>query len=217
MHEHPTPQRGRFISVEGGEGAGKSTQIAVVAETLREQGVEVVLTREPGGTPLAEEIRSLLLHPRDECVSPGAELLLVFAARAQHVHRLITPALQRGAWVVCDRFTDATLAYQGAGRGMDRSLILGLRDLVLGPFGPDLTLLLDVPVAIGLERAGARGARDRFEREDREFHERVRRAYLQLAMEEPARIRRIDASSSVEAVSAAVRETLRAFLREAAS
>jgi dTMP kinase len=207
---------GRFISVEGGEGAGKSTQIALVAQGLREAGLSVVVTREPGGTSLAEEIREVLLRPRDEPVCESTELLLMFAARAQHVQALILPALQRGDWVVCDRFTDATLAYQGAGRGLDRALIVHLRQLVLGDFSPELTLLLDVPVDCGMGRVGTRGAHDRFEGEGRAFHERVRACYLELARQEPRRFRVIDASADRETVSRAVRNEVLGFLAHVA-
>jgi dTMP kinase len=205
-------KRGCFISVEGGEGAGKSTQIARVAQFLRDAGVPVHLTREPGGTPLAEEIRELLLRPRVEPVCERTELLLMFAARAQHVQTLIRPALERGEWVVCDRFADATLAYQGAGRGLDRALIGALRTLVLGEFAPELTLLLDVPVDCGMSRVGSRGEHDRFEGESRAFHERVRACYLELARAEPARFRVIDASAPCDAVSVAVLHEIEGLL-----
>lgn len=208
-----TQPRGMFISVEGGEGAGKSTQIAFIEQALLGRGLRVLRTREPGGTPLAEEIRGLLLAPREEPVAELAELLLVFAARAQHVQAVIRPALARGEWVLCDRFTDATLAYQGAGRGMSAGLIRALRELVLGDFAPDLTLLLDVPVASGMGRVAARGPHDRFEREETGFHERVREAYLRLAHEEPGRVRVVDASTDIAAASAAVAAEIDAFLQ----
>ncbi len=204
--------RGMFLTVEGGEGAGKSTQMDVIEAVLREKGIAVLRTREPGGTPLAEEIRSLLLTPREEPVIELTELLLVFAARAQHLESFIRPALSRGDWVLCDRFVDATLAYQGAGRGMSAELIARLRDLVLGDFTPDFTLLLDVPAQRGLERAAARGASDRFERESTQFHERVRECYLRLAHDEPARISRVDAGAALEVVSASVREAVLGFI-----
>ena len=206
--------RGRFISVEGGEGAGKSTNIECVRARLHAAGMRVVVTREPGGTPLAEEIRQLLLAPRDEGVCEDTELLLVFAARMQHVERVIKPALARGDWVISDRFTDATIAYQGAGRRMGVERIQALRRLLLGDFAPDLTLLLDVPVDSGMQRLAGRGAPDRFEMEGREFFERVRAAYLQLAAAEPARFRVIDAARELPAVQAAVAQAVEGFLAQ---
>ena len=206
--------RGRFISVEGGEGAGKSTNIEGVRARLHAAGLRVVVTREPGGTPLAEEIRQLLLAPRDEGVCEDTELLLVFAARMQHVERVIKPALARGDWVISDRFTDATIAYQGAGRRMGVERIQALRRLLLGDFAPDLTLLLDVPVDSGMQRLSGRGAPDRFEMEGRAFFERVRAAYLQLAAAEPARFRVIDAAQELPAVQAAVAQAVEGFLAQ---
>ena len=205
-------RRGRFITVEGGEGAGKSTQIDVVKRVLAEQGVVVLNTREPGGTPLAEEIRSLLLAPRTEPVTDLAELLLVFAARVQHVEGFIKPALERGEWVLSDRFVDATFAYQGAGRGVNSELIDRLRQFVIPDFRPHFTLLLDIPVSRGMERVGARGAHDRFEREERGFHERVRDCYLEIASSEPDRMHLIDASLPLADVSLAVRQAVLGFL-----
>ena len=206
--------RGRFISVEGGEGAGKSTNIEGVRARLHAAGLRVVVTREPGGTPLAEEIRQLLLAPREEGVCEDTELLLVFAARMQHVERVIKPALARGDWVISDRFTDATIAYQGAGRRMGVERIQALRRLLLGDFAPDLTLLLDVPVDSGMQRLAGRGAPDRFEMEGRDFFERVRAAYLQLAAAEPARFRVIDAAQELPAVQAAVAQAVEGFLAQ---
>lgn len=209
--------RGRFISVEGGEGAGKSTNIEGVRARLHAAGLRVVVTREPGGTPLAEEIRQLLLAPREEGVCEDTELLLVFAARMQHVERVIKPALARGDWVISDRFTDATIAYQGAGRRLGVERIQALRRLLLGDFAPDLTLLLDVPVDSGMQRLAGRGAPDRFEMEGREFFERVRAAYLQLAAAEPARFRVIDAARELPDVQAAVAQALEGFLAQGAT
>lgn len=209
--------RGRFISVEGGEGAGKSTNIEGVRARLHAAGLRVVVTREPGGTPLAEEIRQLLLAPREEGVCEDTELLLVFAARMQHVERVIKPALARGDWVISDRFTDATIAYQGAGRRMGVERIQALRRLLLGEFAPDLTLLLDVPVDSGMQRLAGRGAPDRFEMEGREFFDRVRAAYLQLAAAEPARFRVIDAAGPLPDVQAAVAQALEGFLAQGAT
>lgn len=208
--------RGRFISVEGGEGAGKSTNIDGVRARLEAAGLRVVVTREPGGTPLAEEIRRLLLAPRDEAVCEDTEVLLVFAARMQHVERVIKPALARGDWVISDRFTDATVAYQGAGRRMGVERIQALRTLLLGDFAPDLTLLLDLPVDRGMERLAGRGTPDRFEREDRAFFDRVRAAYLQLARAEPGRFRVIDAAAPLPAVQAAVAQAVDGFLLQGA-
>jgi dTMP kinase len=169
---------GRFITLEGGEGAGKSSNLAWLAERLREAGVPVTVTREPGGTDLAERIRQVLLDPGPEAMDDTTELLLVFAARAQHLAALIRPALARGEWVLCDRFMDATWAYQGAGRGLDRERIAALESLVLQGLSPDRTLLFDVPVAEGLARAGKRSQPDRIEREQAAFFERVRQCYL---------------------------------------
>lgn len=201
--------RGRFITLEGSEGSGKSTNAGVAARCLRAMDIEVVETREPGGTPLAEEIRSLLLTTREETVDPVAETLLMFSARAQHVAELVAPHLAAGRWVVCERFTDATHAYQGGGRGVGAALIDGLADLVHPGLEPDLTLYLDVPVEQALARIGTRTL-DRFERERREFFERVRTRYLELARES-ARIHVVDASRSPADVAAAIEARLRGF------
>lgn len=205
--------RGLFITVEGGEGVGKSTNIAFVAERLREQGIDIMLTREPGGTPLAEAIRELLLQPREETVADNTELLLMFAARAQHISEVIAPALARGQWVICDRFTDATYAYQGGGREMGLQKVADLEQWVQGSLRPDFTLLLDADVATGLARAGRRGALDRFEQEQRQFFERVRATYLQLASQHPDRFRVIDAGLELEQVQAQIAEVLADILR----
>jgi dTMP kinase len=203
---------GLFISIEGGEGAGKSTVIATLSDLLSADGREVVLTREPGGTPEGEAIRAVLLDPANHVV-PEAELLLMFAARAQLVRRLIRPALARGAAVVADRFTDASYAYQGGGRGLDMGRIAELERWAAG-IKPDLSLLLDVGVAQGLARARSRGGEpDRIEREREDFFERVRGVYLARAAAEPGRFRVIDASQPAEAVQAAVREALAEWLR----
>ncbi|MFC0708404.1 dTMP kinase [Azorhizophilus paspali] len=185
--------RGLFITLEGPEGAGKSTNRDYLAEGLRAAGREVVLTREPGGTPLAERIRELLLAPASEPMAVDTELLLVFAARAQHLAGVIRPALVRGAVVLCDRFTDASYAYQGAGRGVSEERIAILEHFVQGDLRPDLTLLFDLPVEVGLARAAARGRLDRFEQEGRAFFEAVRQAYLRRAANDPARYRVVDA------------------------
>ena len=211
--------RGRFITIEGGEGVGKSTQIAALAAFLRAAGVEAVLTREPGGTQRAERIRELLLESVPEPMPPSCELLLVFAGRATHLENVIRPALQRGAWVVCDRFTDATFAYQGGGRGMDADTIALLEKLVQGELRPDLTLLLDAPLEIAAARAqernAARGSADRFEREKQDFFERVRRVYLQRARQEPGRFAVIDATASRDAVAVAIRSAVQSRLVDA--
>ncbi len=201
----------RFITLEGGEGVGKSTHLAAVADFLRAGGDEVVVTREPGGTPYAEELRALLLSPRAEAVMPSAELLTLFAARAQHWHGLILPALQRGAWVLSDRFVDATYAYQGAGRGLAVADIAALEHWLLQGQQPGLTLLLDMPVADGMARARARAALDRFESEQLEFFERVRAGYLARAAADPQRIRQIDAGQSLLAVQADVLQAVRRY------
>lgn len=191
---------GLFITLEGPEGAGKSTNREYLAARLREQGIDVLLTREPGGTPLAERVRELLLAPSDETMASDTELLLVFAARAQHLAQIIVPALERGAVVLCDRFTDATYAYQGGGRGLDVARIAQLEDFVQGSLRPDLTLVFDLPVEVGLARAAARGRLDRFEQEGRGFFEAVRSTYLQRAQAEPTRYRILDAAQSLAAV-----------------
>ncbi|RTR06014.1 dTMP kinase [Halomonas nitroreducens] len=200
--------RGRFITLEGGEGVGKSTNLAWVADHLMDRGLEVVRTREPGGTPRAEAIRQLLLDPADdEPLDVDAELLLVFAARAQHLARVVCPALARGAWVVCDRFTDATFAYQGGGRGIPARRIAELESFVQQGLQPDLTLLLDMPMEAAQRRLEGRlgrdgGARDRFERERGEFFQAVRRAYLARAAEDPHRIAVVDADRPLGQVQA---------------
>lgn len=194
-------RRGCFITFEGGEGAGKSTQLARLAERLAQLGQSCVCTREPGGTPLGEEIRALLLRERDDGMDEDAELLLMFAARAAHLNRVIRPALARGDWVLCDRFTDATYAYQGGGRGIDPTRIAQLEAWTQGALRPHRTLLLDLPVAQGLERAGRRGPADRFERERLDFFAAVRSAYRQLAAAAPARFRVIDARGDEATVS----------------
>jgi dTMP kinase len=191
----------RFITLEGGEGAGKSTVLSALREALHETGREVVSTREPGGTPLAEQIRGLLLDTHHETPTIDTELLLMFAARAQHVRETILPALERGAWVISDRFTDASYAYQGAARGGDPGFIAELERRVVG-IAPALTLLLDVPVAIGLQRARGRGAADRIEGERDDFFERVREGYLARAEAEPRRFRVVDATQSPQSVAA---------------
>ncbi|WP_145008752.1 dTMP kinase [Pseudomonas oryzihabitans] len=196
---------GLFITLEGPEGAGKSTNRDYLAELLGAAGREVVLTREPGGTPLAERIREILLAPAAEPMAVDTELLLMFAARAQHLAQVVRPALARGALVLCDRFVDATYAYQGGGRGVPVDRIATLETFVLGDLQPDLTLVFDLPVEIGLARAARRGALDRFEQEQRAFFEAVRQTYLQRAQAVPERYRIIDASRSLAEVQADLR------------
>ena len=197
-------KRGKFITIEGVEGVGKSTNIEFVESLFRERGINYVKTREPGGTPLAEDLRNLLLQNREENVDSIAELLLMFAARAQHLHELISPALARGDWVLCDRFTDATYAYQGGGRQLDTGKIEVLEQLVQGDLRPDLTLILDLPVEVGLARAAARSEKDRFEKEDVAFFNRVRDAYLQRAGQRPDHYAVVDASVSLQEVQASI-------------
>lgn len=205
--------RGRLITLEGIEGAGKSTLATYLRAQLELRGVSVRLTREPGGTPLAERIRALVLERGEEPVSAEAETLLMFAARRLHVDNLIRPALERGEWILCDRYTDATRAYQGGGRGVADSLIESLATAVHPDVNPDLTLLFDLPVALGLERAAARrGAKDRIGEESVAFFERVRTRYLEVARAEPARVRCVDASQPLDAVKAAASTAVMALL-----
>lgn len=211
----PLQRQSRFITLEGGEGAGKSTVLAALREALAATGEEVVSTREPGGTPLAEQIRGLLLDTHHEPPTTDTELLLVFAARAQHVCETIVPALQRGAWVISDRFTDASYAYQGSARGGDVQFIAELERRVVG-IAPALTLLLDVPVSIGLQRARGRGASDRIEGEREDFFERVRSGYLARASAQPERFRVIDATQPADVVAAEAVAHLRAFIEASA-
>ena len=192
--------RGKLITVEGGEGVGKSTNLAFIQQQLESAGLDLVVTREPGGTEVAEKIRELLLTPSDEPICELSELLLVFAARAQHLEQLIKPALERGAWVLCDRFIDATYAYQGGGRAMDLNVIAALEQLVLSDIKADMTLLLDLPVEVGMARARARAELDRFEQEQMSFFEAVRSAYLDRAKAEPDRVVIIDAAPALEQV-----------------
>lgn len=205
---------GKFITVEGGEGAGKSSNLVYICDYLRMQGREVLMTREPGGTDIGESIRGLLLDRERKEMCVDAELLLVFAARAQHLAQVIRPALQQGKVVLCDRFTDATYAYQGGGRGLPMGRIADLEELVQQGLQPDLTILLDVPVAVGMARAGQRGEPDRFESEQSSFFERVRQQYLCLAAAHPARFRVIDASCSLPLVQEQLQFVLDEFLDE---
>ena len=200
--------KGKFITVEGIEGVGKTTNIDFIHRQLLAAGHDVVLTREPGGTPLGEAIRGLLLDPEYTGMDSTCELQLMFAARAEHLAKVVWPALEQGRWVLCDRFTDATYAYQGGGRGIDAGRIAQLEQWVQGDFRPDLTLLLDVPVEVGLARAGTRGELDRFEQEQVAFFERVRQCYLAMASEHAGRYRVVDASRPLQQVQAQLAELL---------
>jgi dTMP kinase len=204
--------RARFITVEGIEGAGKSTCLNLIRDCIRQHGWPLEVTREPGGTELGEDLRELLLGHRHEGMADSTELLLMFAARAEHLHAKIIPALSSGSWVLCDRFTDATYAYQGYGRGIELERIAELEQWVQRGRRPDLTLLMDLPVEIGLERAGRRSEPDRFERQTLAFFERVRNGYLSLARAEPERFRVIDASQSLPEVSEQISAVIDAFL-----
>jgi len=205
--------RGKFITLEGGEGVGKTTNLHFIESYLLEHDIPVVVTREPGGTPLAEKIRQLLLDNDSEAVSETAELLLIFAARAQHIKHVIEPALAQGTWVICDRFTDATYAYQGGGRNMRISTIESLENWVQGSLRPDLTLLFDAPVEIGLERARLRSAFDRFELEKTNFFEQVRRAYLLQLELNPQRIKLIKANQPLIDVQKALLDLIQPLLK----
>jgi dTMP kinase len=209
---------GKFITLEGGEGAGKSTALAFIAQAIRDQGIDLVLTREPGGTPLGEKLRGLLLDYNNDQMCDDTELLLMFAARAQHLAQVIEPALRANKWVLCDRFTDATYAYQGGGRGIDTQRIAQLEQWVQGERRPDLTVLLDVPVEIGMQRISTReetkGQRDRFERERRSFFDKVRQTYLRRAQQYPNQYRVIDASQSLENVRQQLQRELTAYINQ---
>jgi dTMP kinase len=202
---------GKFITLEGSEGAGKSTAMQAVQSWAQQAGLDFVITREPGGTPLAEKIRELLLDKNNTSMSDDTELLLMFAARAQHIGELIQPSMAAGQWVVCDRFTDATYAYQGGGRGIAKERIAQLEQWVQGELRPDLTLLLDLPVEQGLARAGQRGDLDRFEQEQNAFFERVRAAYLDRAQQFPNQYRIIDASQDIDMVRDQIFQVLTTF------
>jgi dTMP kinase len=206
---------GRFITLEGGEGVGKSSNLEFIRRHLEAAGKTVIVTREPGGTPLGEQVRALLLDHRHDGMSADAELLLMFAARAEHLAQVIRPALAAGKWVLCDRFTDATYAYQGGGRGIAAERIAALETWVQGDLRPDLTLLLDAPVAVGMGRAGRRASNaDRFEREQTAFFEQVRHTYLELAKRCAERYRIIDASQTLNAVQDQLRRELDTFLHQ---
>jgi dTMP kinase len=202
----PAARRGRFITFEGGEGAGKTTQLERLARWLEGLGLEVVRTREPGGTPGAEAVRALLVEGAAERWLPSTELLLVAAARDDHLRRLILPALARGEWVLCDRYTDSTFAYQGVAGGLGPERIAALHERVLDAPRPDLTLLLDLPPAFGLARREAAGRSTRFDGMDEAFHERVRQGFLDLAASEPDRIALVDASPAADEVATRIRD-----------
>jgi len=208
---------GKFISLEGIEGAGKSTQLTFIADYLRDKGIDVLVTREPGGTQLGEQIRDLLLTPRAEKMTDDAELLLMFAARVQHVQQKVLPALQNGQWVVSDRFVDATFAYQGGGRGIAFDRIEALANWSLQGFSTDLTFLFDLPVAVGQQRVSNRGnAKDRIEMEKHSFFDKVRQCYLQVAAVEPQRVKIIDAAESVGNIQQQLTAHLNQLLAEVA-
>jgi dTMP kinase len=204
--------RGRFITFEGGEGAGKSTQLKRLVERLRRRGLDVVATREPGGSIGAEAIRELVLNGAVDRWSPVTETLLMYAARRDHIERIISPALAKGGWVVCDRFADSTRAYQGAAGGTDPALIAALEAQVLGGALPDLTLVFDLPAEVGLARAQARGGEMRFEAKGLAFHNRLREGFLEIARAEPQRCALIDAAASIEAVEEAIWAVVRSRL-----
>lgn len=199
---------GKFITIDGVEGAGKSTQIEFICDYLQAKGINVVLTREPGGTDLGEKIRELLLSTQTQSMHNDSELLLMFAARNEHIHHKIMPALERGDWVLSDRFTDASYAYQGGGRGLDIERIEQLERWVLGDFAPDMTLLLDIPVEQGMSRVESRGEKDRIELEKMDFFQRVRQAYIDRSEKYPDRIKLIDSSKEREHTSQQIQQIL---------
>lgn len=205
---------GKFITLEGSEGAGKSTAMQAVQSWAQQAGLDFVITREPGGTPLAEKIRELLLDKNHTSMSDDTELLLMFAARAQHISELIQPSMAAGQWIICDRFTDATYAYQGGGRGIANERIAQLEQWVQGKLRPNLTLLLDLPVEQGLARAGQRGDLDRFEQEQTAFFERVRAAYLDRAQQFPQQYRIIDAAQDIDRVRDQIFQVLTNFMQQ---
>jgi dTMP kinase len=206
--------KGKFITLEGVEGVGKSTNIEFIESLLTENAIRYIKTREPGGTPLAELIRELLLQKRDEAFDGTAELLLIFSARSQHLQEKIIPALQTGTWVLSDRFTDATYAYQGGGRQLSMTTISALENIVQGALRPDLTIILDLPVEIGLQRAAKRSDKDRFESEGVDFFERVRAAYLARVQENPSRYALVDASRSLPEVQEQIRYIINTFCKQ---
>ncbi len=200
--------RGQFITVEGTEGVGKSTNMAFIETWLREAGKELIITREPGGTALGEKLRGVLLDAKEQSMCDDTELLLMFAARAQHIKEVIQPALDAGKWVLCDRFTDSTYAYQGGGRGISMARIADLEQWVQGDLRPDMTFVLDLPIDVGLERAGKRSAPDRFELEKHDFFNKVRDTFLARAAAQPERYQVIDAAPAVEVVQKSIQTVL---------
>ena len=206
--------KGKFLTIEGVEGVGKSTNLQSIKQVLESRDIDFIATREPGGTLIAEKIRALLLDHHNEKLCELSELLLVFAARAQHLETVIKPALEVGTWVLCDRFTDATYAYQGGGRGLNSKTISSLENLTQGSLRPDFTLILDLDPKIGLTRAKTRGELDRIEIEKIDFFEKVRDTYLTIANREPQRCKVVDASRPIDAVSKDVTEHLMTFIRE---
>ncbi len=204
-------EKGKFITIDGVEGAGKSTQIDFICQYLSAKGIKVVLTREPGGTELGEKVRELLLSTQTKSMHSDTELMLMFAARNEHIHHKIIPALDRGDWVLSDRFTDASYAYQGGGRGLDISRIEQLESWTLKDFKPDMTLLLDIPVELGMSRVESRGEKDRIELEKMDFFERVRQAYIGRSEKYPDRIKLIDSSKEREYTSQQIQQVLDAL------
>ena len=205
---------GKLITIEGTEGAGKSTNLKVIEDTLREANIEFIATREPGGTLLAENIRKLLLEKGSEIIHEKTEVLLMFASRMQHLSLLIEPALNRNIWVVCDRFTDASFAYQGYGRGLDLSIISSLKAIVHPQITPDLTIVLDVPVKIAMDRVRKRGKLDRFEQEDLKFFNKIRSGYKEIVKNNRDRCVPIDASKSMKVVEKAIRGSVMEFIKK---
>ncbi|MEE9448133.1 MAG: dTMP kinase [Arenicellales bacterium] len=203
---------GKFISIEGGDGAGKSTQLQVIADVLSEQGIDSVMTREPGGTPIGEALRALLLNKGELNIGDETELLMMYAARAEHVNTVILPALEQGKWVVSDRFEDASFAYQGA-KGVAVERIDGLSKWLLAGFKPDLSLLFDLPVEMGLQRSHARGELDRFEQQSLDYKLKVQAIYRLRAENDPTRMRLIDSAQNIDSVSEQVRTEVRAFVQ----
>lgn len=204
---------GKFITIEGGEGAGKSTNISFIQDYLGQHKIEVVLTREPGGTPLSERLRDILLDKNETEMSSDTELLLMFAARSQHLTEVILPAINKGKWVICDRFTDATYAYQGGGRGIDFDRIAALENWVQGDMRPDMTIIFDLPIDVGLSRANSRSQPDRFEQESIDFFTRVRNAYLQRANQNPERYAIVDAEPDLETVQKSLFQVLETLVK----
>jgi len=202
--------QGVFITFEGGEGSGKSTQAERLGQALDSAGIEVIVTREPGGAPAAEDIRTLLVNGDADRWTPKSEALLNYAARAEHLRQTIHPALQSGKWVLCDRFADSTTAYQGYGHGLGSDWVGALHQLVVGDLQPDLTIILDIPVLTGLKRAAIRGGVDRYERMDEQFHERLRSGFLEIAERQPERCTVVDATGSIDEIQATIRQVVRA-------